>query len=276
MLQRLYFTEHNAFFIYQHNDLYHFFLNLFFASQWGWQEGTSFNGPIWSVSLEVLLYLIFFFFSLLLYRAQWPLCAAVLLGVIMRVFLGGQLGTALSTFFIGGLTFQLVKYFSQHSRTVQTHAFTLLLILVIIWFPVFIELKTAVFEDTWLHISADIFIIGNKDYAPTIYFYIARLYPYIFLFPLTIMLLVFLEMKFSKLNWRKAEVFGSLTYSTYLLHFPLQLVFVMVTDGLGYGRSIYLPSWTLAVFFLLLIPLCFLTFKYVEDPLKKRIRKWLL
>ena len=49
--------------IYLVNDLKHFFLNLFFISNWGFQKGYSFNGPIWSVSTEILVY-IFFFFSI--------------------------------------------------------------------------------------------------------------------------------------------------------------------------------------------------------------------
>src|SRR2546422_6794044 len=42
------------------NDPYHFFLNAAFAQAWGFQENLSFNGPAWSVSIEVLLYGIFF------------------------------------------------------------------------------------------------------------------------------------------------------------------------------------------------------------------------
>jgi len=47
--------------IYLLNDLKHFFLNLFFISNWGFQDGHSFNGPIWSVSTEFLVYILFFF-----------------------------------------------------------------------------------------------------------------------------------------------------------------------------------------------------------------------
>lgn len=43
--------------IYQFNDLYHFGLQVLFASDWGFEMGHSFNGPIWSVSIEILVYL---------------------------------------------------------------------------------------------------------------------------------------------------------------------------------------------------------------------------
>lgn len=51
----------NNFQIYQNNDIYHFLLNFFFISSWGLEKGFSFNNPIWSVSVEVLVYLIFYF-----------------------------------------------------------------------------------------------------------------------------------------------------------------------------------------------------------------------
>jgi peptidoglycan/LPS O-acetylase OafA/YrhL len=46
-------------FIYQFNDFKHFLLNLGFANYWGFQSGTSFNGPVWSVSIELITYMAF-------------------------------------------------------------------------------------------------------------------------------------------------------------------------------------------------------------------------
>lgn len=44
---------------YAPNDLYHFFLNLTFTSAWGFEKDLSFNGPIWSVSVEIPIYILF-------------------------------------------------------------------------------------------------------------------------------------------------------------------------------------------------------------------------
>lgn len=63
------------------NDLYHFVLNLFFAPWWGFQKGFSFNAPIWSVSVEVAIYALFWFVLPALFKrgllaplvaAPWP------------------------------------------------------------------------------------------------------------------------------------------------------------------------------------------------------------
>ena len=62
VLQFLFLKQYDHFFIYEHNDAKHFLLNLVFASHWGFQEGQSFNAPFWSVSVEVVIYAIFFLF----------------------------------------------------------------------------------------------------------------------------------------------------------------------------------------------------------------------
>ena len=45
-----------------YNDFYHFVLQLFFISSWGFESGHSFNTPIWSVSVEIGIYGLFFLF----------------------------------------------------------------------------------------------------------------------------------------------------------------------------------------------------------------------
>ena len=60
-LQNFSFNEYGFYQIISVNDFYHFILNLFFISGWGFAENYSFNWPIWSVSLELITYAIFFF-----------------------------------------------------------------------------------------------------------------------------------------------------------------------------------------------------------------------
>ena len=47
----------------QFNDSYHFILHLFFISSWGLEQGSSYNMPIWSVSKEIIAYILFFFLA---------------------------------------------------------------------------------------------------------------------------------------------------------------------------------------------------------------------
>ena len=66
--QVYYFQLTNNHFAIENNDLAHFVLNLFFASSWGIGKGLSFNAPIWSVSIEVLLYVLCFIFIFIFCR----------------------------------------------------------------------------------------------------------------------------------------------------------------------------------------------------------------
>ena len=55
VLQFFSFKSLNQFMIFDYNDIYHFFLNIFFISSWGFEKGMSFNQPIWSVSYEIIV-----------------------------------------------------------------------------------------------------------------------------------------------------------------------------------------------------------------------------
>ena len=52
-------TTDLQYFIYQFNNVKHFVLNIIFANYWGFQDGTSFNGPVWSISIELIAYSVF-------------------------------------------------------------------------------------------------------------------------------------------------------------------------------------------------------------------------
>jgi peptidoglycan/LPS O-acetylase OafA/YrhL len=60
ILQSVYFRLNGYFFVYQNNDVHHFLLQIVMASGWGLEQGDSFDGPIWSISVEVLVYVVFF------------------------------------------------------------------------------------------------------------------------------------------------------------------------------------------------------------------------
>lgn len=62
LLQWVSWSSFGNFQIYPANDAWHFVLNLFMASHWGFQKGYSFNAPIWSISVEMLTYGMFFAF----------------------------------------------------------------------------------------------------------------------------------------------------------------------------------------------------------------------
>lgn len=58
----IYFKIHGQYFIFSISPI-DFFKNLFFVQNWN-NQGYTFNGPSWSISVEVLIYIIFFLFAL--------------------------------------------------------------------------------------------------------------------------------------------------------------------------------------------------------------------
>ena len=107
-LQAAYFRRYGAFFIYQLNDARHFVLQLFFASNWSRQSPFTFNGPIWSLSIEVLLYAMFF--AIAFARLAYPAIIAGLALAGARIFRHYNfIGHGMLSFFSGGLCFYLVR-----------------------------------------------------------------------------------------------------------------------------------------------------------------------
>ncbi|MEM7386175.1 MAG: acyltransferase, partial [Verrucomicrobiota bacterium] len=100
-------------FTYENNDTYHFLLNLGLVSQWGFQKGFSFNAPIWSVSVEVFLYLIFFLLARLR-LGNALVCLLIFLGCYYSFFIGGLMQTFIAkasvSFFLGGLLVTLIPW----------------------------------------------------------------------------------------------------------------------------------------------------------------------
>lgn len=95
-------------------DLLHFILHVFFASNWGFEEsGTySFNSVIWSVSLEILVYSIFY--TLLRKLNKNPLLVSLLIALVSFVLQikFGLIWQCIFYFFSGVFFFSLIKKIS--------------------------------------------------------------------------------------------------------------------------------------------------------------------
>jgi len=59
VLQYLMYSDYQKYFVYPINTIQAFFQNLLFIQSWG-DNKFSFNGPAWSVSVEVFVYILFF------------------------------------------------------------------------------------------------------------------------------------------------------------------------------------------------------------------------
>ena len=93
-------------YVYTHNDAEHFVLQLFLASDWAGRSEWSFNGPIWSISIEVLAYAVFFALSRLGWVRPWQIGVVIAaMGAVYALKLTAHpLVLCLFFFYLGGLT----------------------------------------------------------------------------------------------------------------------------------------------------------------------------
>ena len=114
LINKNYIGEYQIYFI---NDLKHFFLNIFFISGWGFEDSFSFNGPIWSVSLELIVYFVFFILISALSKSNYLLTIiiVILIFTIRGFIFDNELFSALGLFFCGVLLFKL--YSERRSLT---------------------------------------------------------------------------------------------------------------------------------------------------------------
>jgi peptidoglycan/LPS O-acetylase OafA/YrhL len=242
VLQMLYLARFGAYFVYQHNDPYHFLLQLFMASNWGLQAGDSFNGPIWSISIEVLVYLIFFL-SLRYISGSVVLLvfmAAVSAAILFLKVSAHPVFTCLMFFYLGCLT--AVAY-ARVKNSVRRRAFAtgiaLLAIVALAALQVFVTVK-----------------------------------PIYFLLVFSPALIILCVMHIPAMRWTSGilAAAGSMTYSSYLLHVPIQIT----TMTLASYAHLQIPFYSNAFFLCFIVGtllLSFFCYKHFELPAQNFLRR---
>jgi peptidoglycan/LPS O-acetylase OafA/YrhL len=229
--------------IYPENNLYHFVLNLFFASNWGFQSGNSFNAPIWSISVEVLAYGMFFAYlkSLgvnLVSSLAWFVCSLIFYNIVPN-----SIFQCAALFSLGGFFHQAGEFVRQR------------------WGPV-------------TNVACS---IGMTLAATTMLFY-EKISPAVVvpwaLFPALIWLAAALE-RIGVSSGRVGLAFGHLTYASYLIHVPIQIIVIMVLDGLIGSRSMINSTGFLLGFVATVLILAWFTYRLIERPAQEFFRRHL-
>jgi peptidoglycan/LPS O-acetylase OafA/YrhL len=213
--QYLSWRASGTFIVYPFNDLWHFALNIFFASDWGLQKGFSFNSPVWSVSVEVLIYALFFAFARFIVPRLggrvMPVAIAIGAAAIAQKTLPVmELRTVASgavCFFLGGFVF-LIWEATRKQPSSQKGALAATAAIVCL-------------ASIWVYVT----LTHNEV--------IFRLVT----FPSAILVLALMQ-DFFPVAGKSTRLIGDITYSTYLIHFPIQL-----------GVLLAIKQWGLAVDF---------------------------
>lgn len=226
------------------NSAINFLLQLGLADQWAGSRAMSFNGPIWSVSSEVFVYVLFFLLLRAFGKAPWLIVAAILLG-LLSIWTGGTSPALIcgGYFFAGGAAAVWLQ--SERARRRPGEARLLALAMII----------------AAIGVAAAVGLEPREPFMPS--WFMAICPPILFLAAQDMPVLD---------RWQgPIQAAGNLTYSTYLIHFPLQLVVAIV----AVGGSIALPidqAWFLIAYLATAIVIGRIVFVRFEAPVQNMIR----
>jgi peptidoglycan/LPS O-acetylase OafA/YrhL len=257
-LQFLFHKRTGQYFSYGINDLRHFVLGLLFFQVNG--PGGAFNGPAWSITVELVVYGVF---CIAAWAGVFRYATAPLLIFLVGLFFYSKhqnIAMGICGFFEGGFIYFA---FSWACRSPQRHE---------IFFA-----ATAASMIGWLIILAGNYarLAMHTDLVNGILplmGMIPRLCVTYILFPLTIFSLALHENS-TEARYRHLSWLGEISYSSYLLHFPLQLIFALaVVAG-------FVPLWAtnsdafLLTYFAILISISVLSFRHFETPVQRMLRR---
>ncbi len=262
------------YFVYPNNDSIHFLLNLFFASSWGLQNGNSFNGPILSVSIEVLLYAIFFSCCRLLPVKMYVLVLLSIIGFIIKRYLSIPIGIGITSFFMGGFMFFIYQKIitSYHANKFTLFVFVLM---ILSWLATIIFIYSTDNISFHSENSISLYSSSNNLFNTAKKFLMRfQIWPICILFPLTILSLALIE-NFRGSLGKRFSFIGDISYSSYLIHFPLQLLIYIAATYLKFSTSVFYTSWFMISYFILLLLICYGSYRYFEMPAQKFLREYL-
>jgi peptidoglycan/LPS O-acetylase OafA/YrhL len=252
-MNEIYFRYNKNSFVYHRGDLYHFLLNVLLVSHWGLQKFTAFNGPVWSISVELITYFAFFGIARFWGKSLLISIFVILLGKIVSHFEPNlthhlAISSCIQQFFLGGLFHKIIPHIRNLFHKIIPHVRN----------SPNTQLSLVLTVSTGCLVMVS-YLLPER--------YSSQLVP-----PLLVLSTALLGRSLSGWIQRAADFVGSLTYSSYLLHFPLILLAVIGCDIVGIPRSILCSSVGIFVIVATIFVISRLTFVYFEIPMQFFLR----
>ena len=241
-LQQISLRTQATYQIYSQNDIFHFILNLFFIQSWGFENGRSFNAPSWSVSTEMIVYLIFFY----------------TLGFVKKVKLVGAFGLFLI------FSSELTSFVHLNKLIFFRECLAYFFLGVSLYYLSDTKLKTL--PNLGISISLLLIIWGSTESQDSHPLLVGAL----------VALFAFFDLTTFTRFLKPLRRLGDLSYSIFLWHVPIQIALILILEMFEIKMSIAYSY----IFFLIFVSLTYFvgyfSFKYIEQPAQRYLRKKLI
>lgn len=201
-------------------------------------------------------------FGLTLARSVVIIC----LGAVVAA-LSFRLGVAIVCFFAGGIGYLIAR---------KLESAPLIIVHISISIAVLCNIAVFMFDHlTSIIIYSSYYLHSIYSKKEIIYNIITLLWVIFTLFLPMVICLATIELKRGPIGKSMAWI-GDITYSTYLLHFPLQLFFILILGTFARDIRIIDNNILFLVFFIILTGISLITYHYFERPVQSKIRQALL
>jgi peptidoglycan/LPS O-acetylase OafA/YrhL len=270
-LQAMFHDSTGAYFIFPADDWQRFLAHFFMVHQLvPPNTDQTFNGPAWTVSIEAGLYVVFFLLCRI--GLKGPRTAFIIaLAAIPLFHWNWFISRGLMGFFLGGLAYYIVEWVRAHAKARRISQIICVGALAL-WAFVFVEILYAPLHNALSWISDNVpdewdYYSENADDI----FHISYIFTVV---PLTIIALALSEAVLGLFAgaYRRISYLGDISYSVYMLHFPLQVACALLAVKIGLTPMDFMHDWVMLAFYAVLIGLASLSYFYYEKPMQAVFR----